>query len=158
MQATIDTVTMETLGQGLDAEVKPVLHFSGDVKAMALNVSNSTIIEEAYGPESDDWKGKIVELFRDPNVMMGSKRVGGLRVRIPNAKPAPTAETRVAVDGAYPWKQVVADAAAAGMSEAALKEALKSAGLNGYSPTADAGTARSIVSKATEASNEVIPF
>ncbi len=43
-----------------------------------------TLAEMFGGTKTTDWIGKKVELYRDPNVMFGSKKVGGVRVRAAN--------------------------------------------------------------------------
>lgn len=62
----------------------PVMHFSDpDSKPLIMNNSNWMTLEDLYGDESDNWTGKKIELYKDPNVMFGGKRVGGVRVRKP---------------------------------------------------------------------------
>jgi len=79
----IDSVIQETFEDDDGKKLKPILTFSNDIKPMVLNNSNWLTIEDAYGEESDAWKGKTIELYHDPSVMFGNKRVGGVRVRIP---------------------------------------------------------------------------
>ena len=81
--AIIRDITMETLGQGKDQETKPVIHFeNGDPKPLVLNVTNTRVIEDAFGFETDDWTGCQIELY-STKVPFGSKMVDGIRVRIP---------------------------------------------------------------------------
>ena len=62
----------------------PVMHFKNpESKALILNNSNWMTIEDLYGGESDAWTDCQIELFKDPSVMFGGKRVGGVRVRKP---------------------------------------------------------------------------
>lgn len=87
--AVIASVANEPIGQGQAQEVKPVLSFTGDSpKPMVCNASNWDTLEGLYGEESDNWTGKRIEIWVDPNVMYGGKREGGLRLRAPQAQPA----------------------------------------------------------------------
>lgn len=91
---TISHVTMEKFGD----DTKPVLHFTGKDKGMAVNATVWASLEEITGEEdSDNWAGHRVTLYVDPNVMYQGKRVKGLRVCAPPAgkngsKPAPPPE------------------------------------------------------------------
>ena len=89
MVLTINTVVMEDLDGDHGVESKPIMYFrEADSKALVVNKGNWTVCEEAYGEDSDGWVGKRIEIYADPNVMFGSKRVGGVRLRIPTAAPA----------------------------------------------------------------------
>jgi hypothetical protein len=64
----------------------PVLFFrDADSKPLILNNTNWMALEDLYGDESDHWIGQPVELYKDPTVMFGGKRVGGVRVRAATA-------------------------------------------------------------------------
>lgn len=87
----IARVVNETLGQGDDQEIKPVMYFSGGVdKPMVVNATNWINVESVYGDESDNWIGKQIEVWVDPSVSFGGKRIGGLRLRAPAQHSAPT--------------------------------------------------------------------
>jgi hypothetical protein len=158
IRATIEDVRIETIGRSDDADEKPVVHFrEKNLKNFALNLTNWTTIEAAYGPESDAWKGRVIELYLDPGIKFGRETVGGVRIRIPSdAAPA----TRLEPAEAIPWPQALKLAAEVGMDEAALKAALKTRGLTEYNPRRDAGAVRDVLSKAAEAKavEDTIPF
>lgn len=65
-------------------------------KPLVLNSTNIQLITKALGTdETDDWVGKQVVLFNDPNVSFAGKITGGVRVRAPrvvakNESPRPT--------------------------------------------------------------------
>ena len=59
---------------------KPVLYLA-DTKPMVLAKTNWLTIEALYGPESDHWHGKWLELYRDDTVQFAGQCVGGIRVR-----------------------------------------------------------------------------
>lgn len=89
----IEQVVNETLGQGEDQEIKPVMYFkSGIPKPMVINNTNWLNVEAVYGEESDNWTGKPIEAWVDPNVAFGGKRIGGLRLRAPAEQSAPVTQ------------------------------------------------------------------
>lgn len=86
---TVLTMTgyqMETLGQGDDAEEKPVIYFEETEKGLACNKTNWETIIGIYGDETDDWIGKPITLF-STEVAYGGKMQMGIRIRL--KKPAP---------------------------------------------------------------------
>ena len=65
-----------------------VLEFdNGAVKQMTCNKTNGKRIAAMHGDEIDDWKGKKITIFYDPNVEYGGEIKGGLRVKLPEAAP-----------------------------------------------------------------------
>ncbi len=78
----IRELVVEEIGQGKDAESKPVLYFHNRQKGLVLNVTNCRAIEDAYGVETDDWPGKSIELF-STKVDFKGDRVDAVRVRVP---------------------------------------------------------------------------
>jgi len=54
---------------------------------MVLNSTNIQLLAKACESEdTDDWIGKKVIIYSDPNVSFGGKLVGGLRVKLPIKK------------------------------------------------------------------------
>ena len=89
---TIRGVKLEDM-PGDDGQQKWVLYFREEAKGMALNVTTIRVLEKAFGDDSDQWMGKKVKVYVDPNVSFGGRVVGGLRLMPPKtAKPAPTPE------------------------------------------------------------------
>lgn len=92
---TIDSVSQENIAkEGAPEELKWCVHFREIDKPMVANFTNLQLIARACGSEeSEDWEGKQVVLYDDPNVSFGGKLVGGIRVRAPKAgtktKPVP---------------------------------------------------------------------
>lgn len=86
VNVSIERVTTEQF-DGEDE--KFAVHFVGKDKPMILNVTNERMLCNLFGdPTSPDpaavteqFRGKIVNLYFDPNVMFGGKRVGGLRLQ-----------------------------------------------------------------------------
>ena len=103
---TIGQVVQEGVESDGDMKQKAVMYFEEhDAKPWIINAGNWMTIEDAYGEESDDWFGKPIELYVDPSVMFGGKRVGGVRVRIPRGGTRPAA--RPAADQPKPMTATV---------------------------------------------------
>ena len=113
--AVIKTVVMETLDAEA-GETKPVMYFQDAVPPLVVNTTNWMSVEDMYGPESDDWAGHSIELYQEPNVTYGGKRVGGIRIR----KPAATATA----DGLTPKQRWIQFIQASGASSAHIRAAL----------------------------------
>jgi hypothetical protein len=83
--------------EGKPPDMKWVLHFEEADKPMILNTTNAEIIAKILGSEeTDNWTGKKIVLYNDPNITYQGKLVGGIRVRAPRIKgaapaPAPAA-------------------------------------------------------------------
>lgn len=75
--------------EGAPPEEKWCLSFQETEKPMVLNTTNAQIIAAVCGSqETDDWTGKKVVLYDDPNVSFGGKLVGGIRARAPRGQAA----------------------------------------------------------------------
>lgn len=78
-----------------EEQEKWVLTFVEDDRGLVLNNTNIQLTARATGElDTDNWPGKKVVLYNDPNVAFGGKLVGGVRVRAPKAatqRPAPAA-------------------------------------------------------------------
>ncbi len=94
---TIDRYEEVNVAQeGQSPELKWVLFFKELEKPMVLNSTNGQLIERITGSgDFDDWIGKVVVLYNDPNVSFAGRVTGGIRVRAPKpqgkaaaAKPA----------------------------------------------------------------------
>ena len=72
-----------------EPEMKWAVRFQEFKKPMVLNSTNIQLLAKACESEdTDDWIGKKVIIYSDPNVSFGGKLVGGLRVKIPVKKKA----------------------------------------------------------------------
>lgn len=87
-------VTVEKVGkanvarEGDEPEYKWLVRFTEFKKPMVLNSTNIKRLAKACDSEnSDDWAGKQVVLFVDPDVEFGGNVVGGLRIRAHKAAP-----------------------------------------------------------------------
>lgn len=80
---------------GADPEMKWALSFAELDKPMVLNSTNIHMCAKACGSDNtDDWMGKKVVLYEDPNVSFGGKLVGGIRLRAPKTQAAPVVPER----------------------------------------------------------------
>lgn len=59
---TIESVSIEEIGQGQQKEAKLVLSFIGKKKRLVCNKTNAKTIAGLYGPEMDAWKGQSIIL------------------------------------------------------------------------------------------------
>ena len=96
LAVVIDRMDFEMVGQGNDAEEKPILYFSGMNQGLVLNVTNAETLADIHGDDSDNWPGKAITLFRT-KVRFGKDRVDAIRVR-PPAAPADNAVTPSSAD------------------------------------------------------------
>jgi len=116
---TIRAVEVETVGQGEDAEEKPVIFFEETEKGMVLNKTNANTIAGLYTPETDNWVGKKITIFAT-EVDFGGKQTLALRVRMKKvvSKTAPVLSEQPAADMAalkLRWAELRKQAADAGI-------------------------------------------
>jgi len=77
---TFDRVEVETLGQGADAEDKPVAYFRETKKGLVINKTNWIQFAKILdSDDSDDWIGRKVALF-STDVSFGKEMKRGIRV------------------------------------------------------------------------------
>lgn len=67
----------------MDEGKKPVVMFVGLEKGLILNKTNSELLCELYGAETENWVGKLVELYRTKTEFRG-KRVNCIRLKEPS--------------------------------------------------------------------------
>lgn len=101
---TIDTLEGKDVFNGRGGkEMKRILHFmEPEVRPMILNATNGTMIENLMGtPYEEEWRGRKIALWVDPNVHNPSgKGNGGIRVR----PYLPKVETLICADCGEPIK------------------------------------------------------
>lgn len=155
--ADVHQVTMK--GDDGD-ERKTVMVFTDDrLKPMVLNNVNWTTCESAYGDESTMWHGKQVEIYVDPTVMFGKKRVGGLRLRIPQVFNGSNGHATTAQAAkVFTFEQATAALADAGLSKDDLVNRLKAQGHNSWNSVRDSATVAAMLAEATAPKEEEIPF
>lgn len=64
-----------------DPDYRWTAKFAELPKPMVLNVTNIKRAAKALGDDTDDWVGKKIELYTDPDIEFGGNIVGGLRLR-----------------------------------------------------------------------------
>lgn len=82
-------VQMNVAKEGADPEQKWCLTFTDIDKPLVLNSTNIQLCEKIFGSDdTDQWIGRRVVLYTDPNVSFQGKLVGGIRVRAPKPSAA----------------------------------------------------------------------
>jgi len=83
-----------------EPEFKYVMHFRETPKPLVMNATNIQLCARACGSdETDEWVGKRIVLYADPNVSYAGKLVGGIRIRQPKgATTNSKTQTREQVD------------------------------------------------------------
>jgi hypothetical protein len=78
VRVTIESVSLVEFDEGN----KLVLKFTGKDKQLVANKTNSTLISQLHGDDTDDWIGQEIQIYNDPTVTMSGQVVGGIRVWI----------------------------------------------------------------------------
>ena len=89
-----------------EPEMRWCLHFKELDKPLVLNATNIASTEKVCGSDNtDDWIGKRLVLYTDPNVMYKGKMTGGVRIRAPKptAPPAPPPPVQELTDDDIPF-------------------------------------------------------
>lgn len=96
MLVTISSISQANVAmQGADPEMKYTLSFEEMDKPMVLNSTNiHNCAKACQSDDTDDWKGKKVVIYEDPNVSFGGKLVGGIRIRAQRVQAAPVVPQR----------------------------------------------------------------
>jgi len=104
MTLTIDTVQQENVASPDQAqELKYTVKFAELPKSFVMNITNAESIASILGnDETDQWRGGKVEMYYEPNIMMGPKKVGGIRIR-PSSQSVPVTPQQNAVTPGQPF-------------------------------------------------------
>jgi len=74
----------EVTAPGKDTATRLVAYFEGLAKGLVLNTANCDTLLEITGIEDPNlWRDIAVQLYVDPDVKYGGKKVGGIRIRVP---------------------------------------------------------------------------
>ena len=105
-------VREELMNEKKKTSNKPIVYFEKAARGFALNKTNMKIIMGMYGPNTDDWIGKLITMF-PTKAQFGSETVDAIRVRprIPQGRETPPAPTPP-VDDEMRAKQLAAANAA----------------------------------------------
>lgn len=58
-----------------------VVHFTNDGRTLPLNQTTAHAIARIHGEEMDNWRGKWIALYLDPDVEYRGQKTGGIRAR-----------------------------------------------------------------------------
>jgi hypothetical protein len=88
MLVTIDRFEEENVArEDQPTDMKWVMYFKDNEKGLVMNSTNLQLAAIAFGTqETDEWIGRSLVLYHDPNVSFGGKLVGGIRVRAPKGQ------------------------------------------------------------------------
>ena len=80
---TVATIDHKNIARDDEPEEKKwIVYFQEFEKGMVLNSTNIQALGKACNSDdTDDWKGKQVVVYVDPNVGYGGKTTGGLRIK-----------------------------------------------------------------------------
>ena len=86
----------EVTAPGKGTETRMVLYFDGLKKGLVLNTANGDALEEITGTDdTEKWSDLPVQLYTDPDVTFGQKKVGGIRIRKPEPLSVPVPKLKV---------------------------------------------------------------
>jgi hypothetical protein len=71
-----------------DGSVKPAVKFEDEPMKLILNRTNANAIATLYGNNTDNWMGKLIELY-PTRTQFGSNMVDAVRVRAPGRRLGP---------------------------------------------------------------------
>jgi hypothetical protein len=78
----------EVTTPGKGTETRLVLYFDGLKKGLVLNQANADALAEITGTDdTEEWADTPVQLWVDPDVTYGGKKIGGIRIRKPLSGP-----------------------------------------------------------------------
>ena len=81
---------------GKGTTTRLVADFEGLSKGLVLNTANCETLAEMTGTDDpNEWKDVAVQLYVDPDVTYGGKKVGGIRIRKPAPVPLPSKRLKV---------------------------------------------------------------
>jgi hypothetical protein len=81
------TVKAVTMAKMRDGGEKLVVELAECKQRLVVNITNANRLGEAYGDDTTGWVGKKIVLYSE-RVPFGADLVDGIRVRIPEARPA----------------------------------------------------------------------
>jgi hypothetical protein len=83
----------EVTAPGKGTETRLVLYFDGLKKGLVLNTANAEGLAEITGTdEYEQWSDVPIQLYVDPDVKYGGKKIGGIRIRKPTLVQVPVQE------------------------------------------------------------------
>jgi hypothetical protein len=84
----------EVTAPGKGTETRLVLYLDGFKKGLVLNATNAQALEEVTGTEDcEKWEDTPIQVYVDPDVKYGGKKIGGIRIRKPGTSTGTTTIT-----------------------------------------------------------------
>ena len=83
---------------GKGTKTRLVAHFDGLSKGLVLNSANCEILAGITATDDpNEWKDVALQLYVDPDVKYGGKKIGGIRIRelVPVPVPVPVPKLKV---------------------------------------------------------------
>ena len=81
---------------GKGTTTRLVAYFEGLSKGLVLNTANCETLAEITGTgDPNEWKDVALQLYVDPDVKYGGKKIGGIRIRKPAPVPVPVPKLKV---------------------------------------------------------------
>ena len=104
VNVTIEDVRVVEFESDEGTKEKPVLSFKGAKKTMVLNKTNFLFLQHLFGTdETDEWRGKRVQIFVDEGVTFQGRITPALRIRAvdkaPPPRPAPLPDREPGIEG-----------------------------------------------------------
>jgi len=102
--ATIKGITQHDVSLANESpKLKYCLEFEENTppldKPLVLNLTKMSVLEEMTGSDdSDDWIGKKIVIYHNPEIMFGPKKTGGTAIRAPKNQSQPEPVDRQAVE------------------------------------------------------------
>lgn len=79
---TISEIEIKEIGDGEEARKKIILSFEEIDQVLVCNKVNAQAISQIAETDIiEDWAGKKIQIYIDPNVQFKGERIGGLRIR-----------------------------------------------------------------------------
>ncbi len=85
VEGTINLTIKACSEQAIGDDDRVVLSFKESPKQLPLNKTNALVLADAFGAETDEWKGRMIELNREM-VMFKGERVPAVRVKAASSK------------------------------------------------------------------------
>jgi hypothetical protein len=80
---------------GKGTQTRLVAYFEGLSKGLVLNTANAETLAELTGTDDyEKWADTFVQLYVDPDVTYGGKKIGGIRIRNPAPVQVPATSTK----------------------------------------------------------------
>ena len=97
---TIDSVQIEDIvGDGNKINFKPVVCFTGKSSELVLNKTTAAIIAAAFGPETNHWAGRTIELY-PTDVLFQGRSVQAIRITATSVPKVAEPVGKIAFDAA----------------------------------------------------------